>query len=76
MAESAAFWTSRKFWMSITSAAVFTALAVTGTVAFSSGEVMTFVLGLAGISIGSHVVTDIASMVAVRPVVEEKGDET
>lgn len=58
------FWLSRKFWMAVISAAVFTALAVTETVTFTSGEVMTFVLGLAGISIGGHIVSDVASMYA------------
>lgn len=64
------FWLSRKFWMAVISAAVFTVLAASKAVVFSSSEVMTFVLGLAGISIGGHVVTDIASL--VTSVVEGK----
>lgn len=67
------FWLSRKFWMAVISAAVFTSLAMTKTVMFSSTEVMTFVLGLAGISIGGHVVTDIASL--ITSVVETKDNK-
>lgn len=57
------FWLSRKFWMAMVAAMVFTAFGISKTVVFSSMEVMTFVLGLAGMSIGGHVITDVASLI-------------
>ncbi len=58
------FWQGRKFWMEIVAAGVFLSLALTETVTFTSQEVMIFVLGLAGIAVGGHAVTDVGSMIA------------
>lgn len=57
------FWLSRKFWFTVISATVFLVLALTEKVAFTSGEVMIFVLGMAGISHASHVITDVAGLI-------------
>lgn len=58
------FYQSRKFWMEVVAAGVFLTLALTNTVTFTSEEVMVFVLGLAGIAVGGHAVTDVAAMIA------------
>ena len=58
------FWMGRKFWYAVIAAGIFLALALTGTVIFTSGEVMTFILGLLGINVTGHVATDVASIVA------------
>ncbi len=62
--EDVPFYVSRKFWMEVVSAGVFLTLALTNTVVFTSQEVMIFVLGLAGIAVGGHAVTDVGSMIA------------
>ena len=64
MEKSVPFYLSRKFWMEIVAASVFLALALTKTVTFTSQEVMLFVLGLAGIAVGGHTVSDGISMIA------------
>lgn len=58
------FWKSRKFWYVLIAAIVFVSLALTKTVVFTSDQVMVFVLALAGLGIGGHTVTDIASTIA------------
>lgn len=58
------FYLSRKFWMEVVAAGVFLALALTETVTFTSQEVMIFVLGLAGIAVGGHALTDVGAMIS------------
>jgi len=67
--EEGVFWLSRKFWYTVLAAAVFTTFALTGTVTFTSEQVMTFVLGLTGLAIGGHTITDVMSQFANRPAV-------
>ena len=62
--EQGPFWESRKFWMEIVAAGVFLTLALTETVTFTSQQVLIFVLGLAGIAVGGHTVTDVGAMIA------------
>jgi hypothetical protein len=62
--KNAPFYLSRKFWLEIVAAGVFLTLALTQTVVFSSQEVMIFVLGLAGIAVGGHALTDVGAMIA------------
>jgi hypothetical protein len=64
MEKNVPFYMSRKFWMEVIAAGVFLTLALTETVVFTSKEVMLFVLGLAGIAVGGHAVTDVGSMLA------------
>lgn len=61
--DSGPFYMGKKFWYTVIATGVFVALAVTGTVAFSSTEVMTFVLSLLGINIGAHTATDITGII-------------
>ncbi len=66
---------SRKFIYSAIASIVFTALGVTGANEFSNGEVLTFVLSLLGLNVGTHAVTDIASILrgsGVQPDDSEK----
>jgi hypothetical protein len=63
MVENGPFWQSRKFWMQIMAVILFAVLAVTKTVEFSSEQVLVFVLGLAGLGMGAHAATDIASLI-------------
>lgn len=53
---------SRKFQLTIISVVMFVILAVTKTVEFTNEQVMIFILGLSGMSITGHVVSDVASM--------------
>jgi hypothetical protein len=64
MEKNVPFYVSRKFWMEIVAAGVFLTLALTQTVVFTSEEVMIFVLGLAGIAVGGHALTDVGSQIA------------
>jgi hypothetical protein len=58
------FWQSRKFWMEVISAGAYLALALTRTVEFTSAEHMAIILGLAGIGIGAHTVSDVGHRIA------------
>lgn len=64
--EERPFWLRTKFYYVIIAAVVFLALALTGTVSFSSDQVMIFVLGLAGLGIAGHTVTDVAYQMTHR----------
>jgi hypothetical protein len=61
---SSHFWTSRKFWYAVLATITFLVLAVTGTVEFTNEQVMTFILTLLGVTVGSHAATDIGAQIA------------
>ena len=62
--KSTPFWLSRKFWYAVLATVAFVVLAVTGTVTFTSDQVMTFILALLGVTTGLHAATDIGSQIA------------
>ena len=64
MEDKQPFWQSRKFWMEVVAAGVFLSLALTRPVTFTPEQVLIFVLGLAGIAVGAHAVTDVAAIAA------------
>jgi len=57
------FWTSRKFWYAVLAVGAFLALALTGTMQFTSGEAITVILSMLGINVGAHTTTDVAAIV-------------
>ena len=56
--------TGKKFLYSLLAVGVFLSLALTGTVVFTSEESMTFILGLFGINVTGHALTDVAALIA------------
>jgi len=60
------FWQSRKLWYTAMALVAFMALALTGSVQFSSEQVMVIIMGVLGLSVGGHAATDIAAMVTRR----------
>jgi TM2 domain-containing membrane protein YozV len=62
MTKEQPIWKSKKFIYSALAAATFVVLGVTGANEFSNGEVLTFILSLLGLNVGSHAATDIASI--------------
>ena len=59
------FWESRKFWYAVIAVGAFLALALTGTMTFTEEQTINFLLGLFGINIGAHALTDISSVIGM-----------
>lgn len=60
------FWVSRKFWIASAITGALLALALTKTVVFSPEQILDFFKWLLGVLIGSHVMTDVTSLVISR----------
>ena len=69
------FWQSRKLWYTAMALGALLALALSGTVSFSSEQVMTVIIGVLGVSVGGHAATDIAALVARRGGRGRDGDQ-
>jgi len=58
------FWQGKKFWMEMVTVVAFVALAVTKTATFTNTEILVFLLGVLGIGVGGHTLTDSVSLIA------------
>lgn len=61
--DTTPIWKSRKFWKEVLAVIIFLVLIFTHTVEFTSEQVITIILGILGIGVGAHTVSDVASMV-------------
>jgi len=57
------FWKSTKFVYALIAVAAFLALALTGTMTFTSDETIKFLLGVFGINVSAHALTNISAIV-------------
>ncbi len=57
---------STKFWWAILGVAMFMTLALTGTMHFTEQQAMEIILGLCGLGIAGHTVTNVAAVLAQR----------
>lgn len=57
------FWQSTKFIYAVIAVAAFLALALTGTMTFTSEQSIEFLLGILGINVGAHTLTNVSAIV-------------
>jgi len=60
------FWLSRKFWYVMAAYATILALALTGTMQFTTEQIMDFLGVVVIAALGTHAATDITSLIVSR----------
>jgi len=61
--ESKPLWKSTKFIYALVAVAAFLALALTGTMAFTPEQTINFLLGVFGINVSAHALTNVSAII-------------